>query len=124
MESTLLPGSKKPTTEKERRSRRINLLLQMSPEPFFGLAALDLCGNQQPGLLGEPGEGSLGGSWATTWAKNKNFIILVNLQLSLLQPENSALEVDGENEPPANTGMILPVLVLAECPAVPGINFH
>ena len=69
-ESTLLPGSKKPMTEKGRRRRRPNLLLQMSPAPFFGPAAPDLWGNQQHELLGEPGEGNLGGSWAMTWANN------------------------------------------------------
>ena len=44
----------------------------MSLELFFGPAAPDLCGNPEHGLLGEPGEGSLGGSWVTTCA-NENF---------------------------------------------------
>ena len=102
-------------TEKEKP----NLLLQMSPEPFSGPAAPDSCGTQQRhGLLGEPGEGSLGASWATTW-QTSILNGLVNLQ-----PYNPASRVDGGNGSPANTGMVLPVLVLAECPAVPGINFH
>ena len=80
MESTLLPGSKKPTTEKERRSRRINLLLQMSPEPFFGRAALYLCESQLHGLLEELEGGSWGGSWARTCEKE------LCRQLSIKQP--------------------------------------
>ena len=63
-------------TEKEKP----NLLLQMSPEPFFGRAAPDSCGTpQRHGLLGEPGEGSLGASWATTW-QTSILNVLVNLQ--------------------------------------------
>ena len=67
--------------EEKKQSRRPNLLLQMSPEPFFGPAAPDLCGNQQHGLLGEPGEGSLGGSLVTTCAKKHchHIVIAVNL---------------------------------------------
>ena len=75
-------------------------------------------------LAWRAGGGELGWELGDDLGKNKNFIILVNLQLSLLQPENSALEVDGENEPPANAGMILPVLVLAECPTVPDTRSH
>lgn len=74
-------------TEKEKP----NLLLQMSPEPFFGPAAPDSCGTQQRhGLLGEPGEGSLGASWATTW-QTSILNVLVNLQ-----PDNPASRVDGK----------------------------
>ena len=58
--------------EEKKRSRKANLQLQMSLEPFFGPVAPDLCGNPEHGLLGEPGEGSLGGSWVTTCA-NRNF---------------------------------------------------
>lgn len=58
--------------EGEEKSRSSNLQLQMSPELFFGPAALDLCGNQQHDLLGEPEGGNLGGSWVTTWA-NKHW---------------------------------------------------
>ena len=79
-----LPGSEKPMTEKEKP----NLLLQMSPEPFSGPAAPDSCGTQQRhGLLGEPGEGSLGASWATTW-QTSILNVLVNLQ-----PDNRELMV-------------------------------
>ena len=63
--------------EEKKQSRRPNLLLQMSREPFFGPAAPDLCGNQQRGLLAEPEGGNLGGSWVTTCA-NKHWHHIVN----------------------------------------------
>ena len=83
----MLPGSKKPMTEKEIESRRPNLRLQMAPAPFFGLVAPDLCGNRQLGLLGEPGEGNFGsGSWAKTWPnKHSHIYIFFKFQLEELK---------------------------------------
>jgi len=53
-------------TVETKQRRKPNLPLQISPEPFFGRAALYLCESQLHGLLEELEGGSWGGSWART----------------------------------------------------------